>query len=59
MYEESNLAIRRVCVCRLCKRELNLRVESDSEGGKTKISLVCPKHGALGKGERYMMGYKT
>jgi hypothetical protein len=49
--------MRRVSVCRFCRRELEIRQEKPKAGGYVPISLVCPKHGALGRGERFLQGY--
>ena len=50
--------VRQAAVCRLCRRELETRV-SNRVSGHVQITMVCPKHGTLGKGERYMVGYVT
>lgn len=51
--------VKKVSKCRWCHRDLEVRVEAPRVDARVKISLVCPKHGALGKGERYLMGYST
>jgi hypothetical protein len=51
------LNVRKATVCRYCGRELSIRMEKERHNGQVPISLVCPKHGALGTGERYLQGY--
>lgn len=49
--------MRSALLCRYCRQELISRQEADRENGQVRISLVCPRHGALKKGERFQTGY--
>lgn len=50
--------LRRVAVCRLCRRELSVE-HVKRANGRVVINMKCAKHGVLGPGERYMEGYQV
>ncbi len=52
----SNLEVKRVAICRLCGKELEMYV-SNVNGCFKGVQFKCGTHGTLKKGERYMMGY--
>ena len=54
---KSQFHTRKVTICRLCGTELELFI--DNVNGCFKgVQFKCPKHGTLGKGERYLTGYR-
>jgi len=57
--EQSRIApVRKASLCRYCRRELVIQqVKARTEGRFVEIVLRCPKHGTVGRGERYLQGY--
>lgn len=46
-------------LCRLCGRELTAYQDRAKEKGTLPLSLRCPKHGTLKRGERFMTGFTS
>jgi hypothetical protein len=49
---------RKAIVCRLCHRAIEA-VLVEAASGVKKLEVRCPKHGALGKGEKMLVGYSV
>ncbi len=45
-------------VCRICTSPLTAKYDGGDAAHRS-IRLVCPKHGTLKDGDRYMTGYRT
>lgn len=62
MSQAQVMPVRRAPLCRFCKRELiisQVRGRGDPKFTTGNVVLKCPKHGSLGRGERYLTGYVT